>query len=334
MSTTIKQAIEALKSRIAGAYTAIVAKGGTLPATQDSANLPSAIASIPSGGSPFDALTQLGFTPLQIQELDGMETPSAEDIAAAAQYMNRSGEIGRCWQGNQYRALRYLPSFHVTSALSNLGRPFYDTLCVEICAGFTFDNDNIRVRGGSFAESNSCLSYIGGDTLRFTFGMYYAFNGCVNLKRLPKISLPISWNSDQSKGSMQSAFSSCRSLVKVEFVGEDIKFNKFCLNTFNGCIRIKRILGEVDWSAVTNTQDTFTGCISLEEIWIKNLRIDLNISQSGKIKYECLLYMVQNLQSNGSKRLTLGTANRNRLSATEEGQNAIAAAQEIGWTIA
>lgn len=50
MSSTIKQAIQALKSRIADAYTAVSAKGGTLPATQDSANLPTAIASIPSGG--------------------------------------------------------------------------------------------------------------------------------------------------------------------------------------------------------------------------------------------------------------------------------------------
>lgn len=54
MSGTIKQAIEALKSRIADAYTAIVAKGGTLPATQDSANLPSAIVSIPAGGTTGD----------------------------------------------------------------------------------------------------------------------------------------------------------------------------------------------------------------------------------------------------------------------------------------
>ena len=50
MSTTIKQAVEALKSRVADAYTAIVAKGGTLPATQDSASLPAAIASIRTDG--------------------------------------------------------------------------------------------------------------------------------------------------------------------------------------------------------------------------------------------------------------------------------------------
>ena len=51
MSNTIKAAILALKSRIADAYTAISNKGGTLPATQDSANLATAIASIPSGVS-------------------------------------------------------------------------------------------------------------------------------------------------------------------------------------------------------------------------------------------------------------------------------------------
>lgn len=50
MNNTIKAAITALKNRIADAYTAVSAKGGTLPATQDSTNLPAAINSIPSGG--------------------------------------------------------------------------------------------------------------------------------------------------------------------------------------------------------------------------------------------------------------------------------------------
>lgn len=50
MSNTLKQAILSLKRRIADAYTAIVEKGGTLPATQDSASLPAAIESIPGKG--------------------------------------------------------------------------------------------------------------------------------------------------------------------------------------------------------------------------------------------------------------------------------------------
>lgn len=51
MSSTIKQAIQAIKSRVADAFAAVEAKGGTLPATQDTANLPAAIASIPAGGA-------------------------------------------------------------------------------------------------------------------------------------------------------------------------------------------------------------------------------------------------------------------------------------------
>lgn len=72
MSTTIKQAIEALKTRIAGAYEAVSAKGGTLPATQDSANLPSAIASIPSGGGEFAGWIRSG----------GVEVQSYAEIVA------------------------------------------------------------------------------------------------------------------------------------------------------------------------------------------------------------------------------------------------------------
>lgn len=61
MSSTLKQAILSLKSRIADAYTAIVAKGGTLPATQDSASLPAAIESIP-GREEYDIMSGIGLS--------------------------------------------------------------------------------------------------------------------------------------------------------------------------------------------------------------------------------------------------------------------------------
>ena len=62
MSSTIKQAIQALKSRVADAFAAVETKGGTLPATQDSANLPSAIASI-RVAVPMDAYEMTSGTP-------------------------------------------------------------------------------------------------------------------------------------------------------------------------------------------------------------------------------------------------------------------------------
>ena len=48
---SIATAITAAQGRVADAYTAISNKGGTLPATQNLANMPTAINSIPSGGS-------------------------------------------------------------------------------------------------------------------------------------------------------------------------------------------------------------------------------------------------------------------------------------------
>lgn len=48
---SIASAITAAQTKVANAYTAVNSKGGTLPATQNLTNLPTAINSIPSGGS-------------------------------------------------------------------------------------------------------------------------------------------------------------------------------------------------------------------------------------------------------------------------------------------
>lgn len=48
---SIASAITAAQGRVADCYTAISNKGGTLPATQNLANMPTAIGSIPSGGN-------------------------------------------------------------------------------------------------------------------------------------------------------------------------------------------------------------------------------------------------------------------------------------------
>ena len=48
---SIASAIATKQQQVADAYTAISNKGGTLPATQNLSNMPTAIASIPSGGS-------------------------------------------------------------------------------------------------------------------------------------------------------------------------------------------------------------------------------------------------------------------------------------------
>lgn len=90
--STIKQAIDSLKARIANAYAAVANKGGTLPTTQDSANLVSAIESIPAAEKAmllnrgeelgdnillidFDGTILYAYTPKEIMELDELPKP-------------------------------------------------------------------------------------------------------------------------------------------------------------------------------------------------------------------------------------------------------------------
>ena len=68
---SIATAITAAQGKVSNAYTAVSNKGGTLPATQNLSNLPTAINSIPSGGS-APVITSLSVTP----------TTSAQTITA------------------------------------------------------------------------------------------------------------------------------------------------------------------------------------------------------------------------------------------------------------
>lgn len=57
---SIASAIQNAQQKIANAYTAISNMGGTLPATQDLSNMPTAIASIPTGGGKVANFTIVG----------------------------------------------------------------------------------------------------------------------------------------------------------------------------------------------------------------------------------------------------------------------------------
>lgn len=114
MSGTIKAAIQALKSRIADAYTAVSQKGGTLPVTQDSANLPSAIASIPSGGAPESAPSRdvnffdytgfivASYTQAELLQLTELPTPREYDGLTFLNWSMTLAEIKTLVQNNEF----------------------------------------------------------------------------------------------------------------------------------------------------------------------------------------------------------------------------------------
>jgi len=194
MSGTLKAALTALKSRIADAYTAISSKGGTLPATQDSANLPTAIASIPSGGNGlFYNMNDFGVPNSIIEKLNAYVD---DDLAASLPYLGDNTTLaipyivcqltadrqtkfgdGRSFQGDKKAVLIYL----------NGGAMFSGYYCFYQCypLQYLIIGDVTRTATsmmGCFYTCYSLRAIIG--TLVITRCSNYAnnFTGCYNLK--------------------------------------------------------------------------------------------------------------------------------------------------------
>lgn len=73
---------------------------------------------------------------------------------------------------------------------------------------------------------------------------------------------------------------------------------------FNGCSSLRKIIGTISMTNVTQSTDVFKGCSLLEEVRIKYLQHNLTIPNSPKLSYDSLLYIVQQ-SSNGTKEITI-----------------------------
>lgn len=95
----------------------------------------------------------------------------------------------------------------------------------------------------------------------------------------------------------------CSSLTEVT-IGTGDALTKVD-NAFNGCARLRRINGTLDFTKLATTGNIFFGCDSLEEVRIKGLKTDLSLQQSTNISTESVKYLVDNLQQVTGKSITL-----------------------------
>ena len=259
MSSTLKQAIQALKGRIADAFAAVEAKGGTLPATQDSANLPAAIASIPSGGATglFYNLEQYGVQSDAVDAING----------------------------------------------------FYDDKIAESLP-FGANNRDVPITISS-ADLNGGIT--GGKTKR----MYYFMTG------------------GQFRGNV--CFFNCKELeYLVISEAANTTINIYGYYVFMNCVKLRAILGKPLYLATNDNYNMFGNCSSLEVVYIKMAAMaGLDLSPCPLLRYECLLYLMNNVEERigTSATIKLGQTNLDKLNATQEGQDAISAAVAKGWTI-
>lgn len=153
---------------------------------------------------------------------------------------------------------------------------------------------------------------------------------------------------------MQGAFSSCTSLINVSigaapkvtnanflFMGcdrlKDVSIDlsgglltDFLL-AFSGCSNLRRVTGIIDMSRVTSAAGIFAMCDSLEEVRIKGLKEDLDLSDCANLSLESVRYLLENVQEVRSQRIDL---NRKLLETNEEELGDLGdTASGKGWTI-
>ena len=147
-----------------------------------------------------------------------------------------------------------------------------------------------------------------------------AFNGCVSLESLEIGGLPLCKQ-------MGSFISGCKALKSLS-LGDCSKVENIdqmaagCINltdvtavfgvglksinmAFYGCSSLRKVDAIMDLSKCGDTGNTFTNCSSLEEVRIKGLKIDLDLSACVNLSTTSVKYLVDNLQQATGKSIVL-----------------------------
>lgn len=102
-------------------------------------------------------------------------------------------------------------------------------------------------------------------------------------------------------------FYGCYSLksVSLDLSGGDLTTAEYM---FSGCSMLADVTGVIDLSRATVTGSMFASCSSLEEVRIKGLKVDLDLSACVNLSTESVKYLVDNLQKVTGKSITLARA--------------------------
>lgn len=124
-------------------------------------------------------------------------------------------------------------------------------------------------------------------------------------------------------------FYSCGALGVVDMTTSE-KLSSLS-GTFYGCSNLREVKGILDVSGCTTVYSAFFSCRSLEEVRIKGLKVDLDLSSCVNLSVESVKYLVENAQAVSGKRIDLSRA---LLDAREEALGNLGdTASDKGWTI-
>ena len=173
-----------------------------------------------------------------------------------------------------------------------------------------------------------------------------AFNGCASLESLEIGGLPLckhmnslvsgckalkslSLGDCSNVESIEQMATGCVSLANVTAVfGESLKSASMA---FYGCSSLRKIDATIDLSTCDNVGNAFNGCTAIEEVRLKGLKVDLDLSACVNLSIESARYLLENVQTVSGKRIDLS---RKLLEANEEALGDLGdTASDKGWTI-
>ena len=267
---SIASAIQNAQIKVANAYTAVSNKGGTLPATQDLSNLPTAINSI-SGGTSFIGLQR-------IVGSNGVYQPPTSSHSFNFSVPSDATKIGA-------RSMQY--AFFNCGGVTSVDLSSIVTIDGQYALNCAFQNcPNLT------SVDLSSLTTVSGQ-----YAMSYAFNSCTKLANLDLGSLTTVSNIQ----SMESAFNGCSNLESVDLSnlstvnGNNAMHYTFSrtgltsvdlsnlstvngINAMNSAFSVCSNLTSVDLSNLSTVNGTnamnsaFSTCSNLESVLFTNLQ--------------------------------------------------------------
>ena len=228
--------------------------------------------------------------------------------------------------------------FNMCHQLNNIDTHSFDTSNVTNMSGMFVNFNGLSIDVKHFNTSKvtnmynmfaacqflTSLDLSNFDTREVT-NMSYMFSSCRKL-----ISLNISSFNTSKVTNMSSMFQSFESLTSLDLSNFDTSNVTKMSNMFYNSNGIKNIIGTLDMQKVTNANYMFNSCSALEEVHIHNLGVNLSLSDSPKLTHDCLVELINNLQTvTSTKTLTLGSTNLAKLSDAEK-----QVATNKGWTLA
>ena len=187
----------------------------------------------------------------------------------------------------------------------------------------SIENIGVAVNLSSFASSCGSLIEVSLGALTNATDISSAFSGCNSLTSVAIGAAPKVTN-------VSSLFFGCSSLKDVSIDLSGGQLTSFSYVFFN-CSSLRRITGTIDLSSANSAAAAFQGCSLLEEVRIKGIKVDFDLSACANLSVESVKYLVDNAQSVTGKRIDLSRA---LLDANEEELGDLGdTASDKGWTL-